>query len=82
MAIPFGGGIKFRISDRVVLAYEIGMRKLFTDYLDDVSNTMSANPSCWPAKGPEAVEMAYRGNELKGRPAYPAAGTPAAAPKR
>jgi hypothetical protein len=76
MAIPFGGGIKFRISDRVTLAYEIGLRKLFTDYLDDVSKTYVSEPVLLAAKGPEAVEMAYRGNEIEGGAAYPAAGSP------
>src|ERR1700735_2100286 len=75
MAIPFGGGIKFRISDRVALAYEIGLRKLFTDYLDDVSTRYVDPAILLAAKGPEAVEMAYRGNEIKGGSAYPAAGT-------
>jgi hypothetical protein len=75
MAIPFGGGIKFRISDRVTLAYEIGLRKLFTDYLDDVSKTYVSESALLAAKGPEAVEMAYRGNEVEGGDAYPAAGT-------
>lgn len=76
IAIPFGGGIKFRISDRVVLAYEIGMRKTFTDYLDDVSKTYVSEAALLAGRGPEAVEMAYRGNELKDGAAYPAAGTP------
>ena len=75
MAIPFGGGIKYRISDRVVLAYEIGLRKLFTDYLDDVSTRYVDPAILLAAKGPEAVEMAYRGNEIKGGAGYPAAGT-------
>ncbi len=75
LAIPFGGGIKFRISDRVVLAYEIGMRKLFTDYLDDVSTRYVDPAILLAAKGPEAVEMAYRGNEVKGGAGYPPAGT-------
>jgi len=80
MAIPFGGGIKFRITDRVTLAYEIGVRKLFTDHLDDVSNSYISESALLAAKGPEAVEMAYRGNELKDGPAYPAAGTPRGGP--
>jgi uncharacterized protein DUF6089 len=80
-AIPFGGGIKFRISDQVVLAYEIGERKLFTDYLDDVSGRYVDQNILLAAKGPEAVEMAYRGNELKGGAGYPPAGTVRGNPK-
>jgi hypothetical protein len=75
MAIPFGGGIKFRISDRVVLAYETGLRKLFTGYLDDVHTTYVSEAILLADKGPEAVEMAYRGNEVKGAGGYPPAGT-------
>ena len=36
-SIPFGGGIKFRMSESVVLGWELGFRKTFTDYIDDVS---------------------------------------------
>ncbi len=36
--IPFGGGFKFRMGERWDLAIELGARKLFTDYLDDVSD--------------------------------------------
>jgi hypothetical protein len=82
LAIPFGGGIKFRISDRVVLAYEIGLRKLFTDYLDDVSTRYVDPAILLAAKGPEAVEMAYRGNEIKGGAGYPPTGTVRGNPSR
>jgi hypothetical protein len=74
-AIPVGGGIKFRVSENVVLAYEIGFRKTFTDYLDDVSNRYVDQATLQNAKGPLAVEMAYRGNELKGGGPYPPDGT-------
>ena len=37
MAIPFGGGIKFALTDNIRIGLEVGLRKLFTDYLDDVS---------------------------------------------
>jgi hypothetical protein len=75
LAIPFGGGIKFRISDQIVLAYEIGLRKLFTDHLDDVAGRYVDENTLLEAKGPEAVEMAYRGNQLEGGAPYPPAGT-------
>lgn len=38
-SIPFGGGFKFRLSDRFGLALEAGARRTFTDYLDDISTT-------------------------------------------
>ncbi|HXB31603.1 MAG TPA: DUF6089 family protein [Puia sp.] len=81
-AIPFGGGIKFRVSENVVLAYEVGFRKTFTDYIDDVSTIYVDKTILQNAKGPLAVEMAYRANELKGGdPNYPPAGTERGGPK-
>jgi hypothetical protein len=75
-AIPFGAGIKLRITDNVTIAYEIAFRKLFTDHLDDVSSRYVDQTILLNAKGPKAVEMAYRGNQVKGgNPLYPAAGT-------
>jgi len=38
-AIPFGFGFKYSISERLGLSFEWGMRKTFTDYIDDVSTT-------------------------------------------
>ncbi len=35
--IPMGGGVKYIISDRVNLSFEVLLRKTFTDYIDDVS---------------------------------------------
>jgi opacity protein-like surface antigen len=75
-AIPLGAGIKYRINDNAVLGYELGFRKTFTDYLDDVSKTYVDPAALLLERGPKAVEMSYRGGELKtGDPAYPAAGT-------
>ena len=64
-SVPFGAGFKLRVSDNVILGYEIGMRKLFTDYLDDVSTTYVDQATLLAAKGPKAVEIAYRSDELK-----------------
>ena len=38
-AIPFGIGFKYSLNKRLGFAFEWGMRKTFTDYLDDVSKT-------------------------------------------
>jgi len=74
-AIPFGAGIKLRINENAVLGYEIGLRKTFTDYLDDVSKTYVDPSALALERGPKAVEMSYRGGELKtGNPTYPADG--------
>lgn len=37
LAIPFGLGVKYSIGNRWNIGVELGFRKLFTDYLDDVS---------------------------------------------
>lgn len=74
-AIPFGGGVKFALSDNVRLGVEVGMRKLFTDYLDDVSTSYVDQALLLQNRGPKAVELAYRGDELKNGAVYPDAGT-------
>ncbi len=37
MNIPYGGGLKYYLSDRINLSGELLYRKTFTDYIDDVS---------------------------------------------
>ena len=80
-AIPFGGGLKFTLSERTQVSIEIGLRKLFTDYLDDVSTNYADSSVLAAAKGPQAVAFAYRGNELKGAPPYPTEGSQRGNPK-
>jgi hypothetical protein len=43
-SIPFGGGIKYAINDRMNIAFEVLYRFTNTDYLDDVSTTY-VNPA-------------------------------------
>jgi hypothetical protein len=43
--IPFGGGMKVKMGPFFNLAIEGGMRKTFTDYLDDVSSRGYPDPS-------------------------------------
>lgn len=74
-AIPFGGGLKFMLSDNVNLGIEAGLRKTFTDYLDDVSTTYIDAGDLFKAHGQEAVNLAFRGDEVRGSTtAYPATG--------
>lgn len=37
MNIPYGGGLKYFMSDRINMSVELLYRKTFTDYIDDVS---------------------------------------------
>lgn len=60
VAIPFGFGFRFRITEVMDLSGEFGFRYLFTDYIDDVSRHYVD-----PAKiSPEAQLMAYRADNL------------------
>jgi len=74
-AIPFGGGVKLSLSQNINVGLELGLRKLFTDHLDDVSGAYVDQTLLATNRGTKAVELAYRGNELKGGAPYPAAGT-------
>lgn len=71
MAIPFGGGVKLALADNLNVGLEVGIRKLFTDYLDDVSTTYVNKTTLLNERGPIAVELAYRGDELKSGASYP-----------
>ncbi len=44
VAIPFGMGIKLRLSERALVSIEYGIRKTFTDYIDDVSSSYPTDP--------------------------------------
>ena len=72
-AIPFGGGVKFAVSEKLRIGLELGMRKLFTDYLDDVSKSYIDPADLLAARGQTAVDMSYRGDEITGGSStYPA----------
>lgn len=75
LAIPFGGGVKFAITDAWHIGLELGLRKLFTDYLDDVSTTYADPNDLLAAKGQLAVDLSFRGDEVAGgSTAYPSKG--------
>ena len=65
-AIPFGGGLKFAINDNFRVGIELGLRKLFTDYLDDVSTSYPGYNDLLAARGPTAVDLSYRTDEIPG----------------
>jgi opacity protein-like surface antigen len=82
ISIPFGAGIRFAVTRNIALGWEFRFNKTFTDYLDDVSTKYVDRNVLLAAMGPKAVEMAYRGGELKnGNPVYPADGTVRGNPK-
>ena len=72
LAIPFGGGVKFVLTKKLRVGAELGLRKLFTDYFDDLSTKYIDPADLLAAKGQLAVDMSYRGDEVEGgNPLYP-----------
>jgi hypothetical protein len=80
LAIPFGAGVKYAISDRVQIGLEVGLRKTFTDYLDDVSSGYADPADLLAGKGQQSVDLSYRGDEV-GNPTYPTKGFTRGNPK-
>lgn len=80
-SIPLGAGINYALNEDMRLGLEFGYRKIFTDYLDDVSNNYVDQTALLNARGQTAVDVAWRGDEANGAP-YPAAGSPRGNPKQ
>lgn len=63
VVIPFGGGLKYAINDKWTLGAELGLRKTFTDYLDDVSTRYVDGDILAAANGELAAALANRSGE-------------------
>lgn len=72
LSIPFGFGAERSLNEDMRVGLELGYRKLFTDYLDDVSDLYVDESALLAAKGQKAVDLAYRGYEVGAGP-YPGA---------
>ncbi len=61
-AIPFGLGFKYTLTETLNLGVELGARKVFTDYLDDVSLTYPGNDA-FAAEGAslETIQLSNQG---------------------
>jgi hypothetical protein len=59
MNIPFGGGFKYILNDKVNVGLELLYRKTFTDYMDDVSTTY-IDPQFFAANLPAADAVIAR----------------------
>lgn len=57
--MPFGVGVKYSFSKHVAASLEWGMRKTFTDYLDDVSTTYYLNSSDFDPDDPNYDNIEY-----------------------
>jgi len=57
LAFPIGLGIKFNLKERLAISVEYGIRKTFTDYLDDVSGDYVDTDILTLENGPIAGEL-------------------------
>jgi Domain of unknown function (DUF6089) len=65
--IPFGVGIKYAISPMIIIGGEFGFRKLFTDYVDDVSSFNYVDTAVLRSvRGPQAADLSFRADEIAG----------------
>ncbi len=55
ISIPFGVGVKTNLAKNIGLSIEWGMRKTFTDYLDDVSQSYYDPKALTAAHGPTSA---------------------------
>ncbi|MDF1695382.1 MAG: DUF6089 family protein [Saprospiraceae bacterium] len=58
--ITLGAGFKYDISEDLTFAAEFTTRRLFTDYIDDVSTTYPDFARLQAVRGPEAVALSNR----------------------
>lgn len=66
ISIPFGGGIRYRINRNFDASLEIGWRKTFTDYIDDVGGKYAATSQL------SGAAANYFGHDItKNRTQYP-----------
>ena len=71
--IPFGLGFRYKLNQKMDIRAEVGIRKLFTDYLDDVSGNYVDPNKLLDSKGMVAVQLADRSDWTEmGRSAYSA----------
>jgi hypothetical protein len=80
LMVPIGGGILWQVNDKWQLGIEFRNNFTFTDYIDDVSTKYADQTALLRDRGPIAVELAWRGDEINGRP-YPASGSQRGNPK-
>lgn len=71
--LPLAIGAERMLDEDTRVGVELGYRKLFTDYLDDVSTVYVDQNALLNARGQQAVDLAYRYDEIHGDP-YPQAG--------
>lgn len=68
VSVPFGGGLKLRITKGWTVAVEYGLRKTFNDYLDDVSLTYVEPGILDAAFGESSFSSALADRSISGEP--------------
>lgn len=81
VAIPLGGGLKLAFSKDATFAIELGGRKLFTDYLDDVSGPYVDSRTLLNGNGPLAAALGNRIGEYYNSDPVNIPGAPRGNPK-
>jgi len=66
LSVPFGGGVKIGVSDNFNIILEYGLRKTFTDYIDDVSTTYAGIPSEFTNIAIELADRSIDGPQASG----------------
>jgi len=65
LSIPFGIGIKYALSENVMIAGEMNIRKAFTDYMDDVSHFNYIDTALLlSTNGQLSASLSYRADEI------------------
>ncbi len=70
LAIPFGGGVKFKINDKYNFGVEVLARRTFTDYMDDVSSNYANTDDLLAANGALSAALSDRRGEGQGLPQF------------
>jgi len=63
LGMPLGVGVKFYITRKIDVSFELGYRFTFTNYLDDVGGSY-LDPSTYAAADPTTVRMSNRTGEI------------------
>jgi hypothetical protein len=65
VSIPFGLGFNIKVGEKrdVVIGFEVGFHKTFTDHIDDISGTYPERND-FEQMSPEIQALSYRGSEL------------------
>ncbi|MBK8490300.1 MAG: hypothetical protein IPL49_05165 [Saprospirales bacterium] len=81
VAIPIGGGLKLGLGKDATLSIEVGGRKLFTDYLDDVSGPYADSRVLLKGNGPLSAALGNRMGEYYNSDPVNTPGAPRGNPK-